>query len=112
MIGVPKKALKRPLLAAALIAALFGAALLVRDLPESPAPAAPVEPAAVEEYAPRRMTLEGTLVCLPHAPGYPPTKECTLGLRADDGTHYVVDFMLMSSIPEEHRVGDRVTGNG
>lgn len=65
-----------------------------------------------EYYEPQRMTLEGTLVCLPHAPGYPPTEECAVGLRVDDGTHYVFDTMLMSSIPEEHRVGDRVTGNG
>lgn len=69
-------------------------------------------PAPVEEYAPQRATLEGTLVCLPHAPGYPPTKECAIGLRLDDGTHYAFDTMLMSSIPEPHQVGDRITGNG
>ncbi len=62
--------------------------------------------------SPQRASITGTLVCLPHAPGVPPTKECAIGLRLDDGTHYVFDTMLMSSIPEPHQVGDRVSGNG
>lgn len=77
-------------------------------------PTAPPAPPAVEQaaYEPRRMALEGALVCLPHKPGITPTKECALGLRTDNGTHYAVDFALMSSIPEPHRVGDRVAGSG
>src|SRR5687768_17200576 len=72
---------------------------------ESPAP-------VVENYEPRRMTLTGTLVCLPHVEGYPPTKECAIGLRTDDGTYYAFDTMLMSSTAEPYKAGDRVTGNG
>jgi hypothetical protein len=106
--------LKRPMTVLAILATLGALVFAVRGLPSEPVPAEPTPPPApvTETYEPKRMTLEGTLVCLPHAPGYPPTKECAIGLRTDDGTHYAFDTMLMSSIPEEHRVGDRITGNG
>lgn len=42
---------------------------------------------------PRRVTLSGTSVCLPHrdASG-PQTMECAFGLKAADGTHYALDL--------------------
>lgn len=39
-------------------------------------------------------------------------EKSALGLHADDETYYVMDFNLMSSTPEAHRVGDKVTGAG
>lgn len=59
-----------------------------------------------------RMTLEGALECLRVSPGYPPDEGCTLGLRADDGSRYAFDTMLMSMIPEPHGAGDRIIANG
>lgn len=114
MITRPSPARKPWLIAIASLALAFGVLVHARVMQErrpiAPEPRQPTAP--VDAYQPQRMSLEGTLVCLPHAPGYPPTKECAMGLRTADGTHYAVDFALMSSIPEEHRVGDRIAANG
>lgn len=126
MFTTPDTKYKFVLLAIAALLLMLGVAAALHILPARPIPGLtpiqptpyapdanrPPPPAVADDFLPQRMTLEGTLECLPHAPGYPPTEECALGLRTDDGTHYVFDTMLMSSIPEEHKVGDRVTGNG
>jgi len=79
---------------------------------KKPAPDPMPPPIVAPSYEPYRANLEGKLICLPHAPGYPPTEECAEGLQATDGKNYVIDFMLLSAIPAEHRIGDHVSGAG
>jgi len=45
---------------------------------------------------PERRTIDGTYVCLPHKDTEgPQTLECAFGLRAEDGTHYALDFTIL-----------------
>jgi len=45
---------------------------------------------------PERRTVDGTYVCLPHRDTEgPQTMECAFGLRAEDGTHYALDFTIL-----------------
>ncbi|HRH26329.1 MAG TPA: hypothetical protein PLF31_02570 [Candidatus Paceibacterota bacterium] len=62
---------------------------------------------------PKRTTLTGTYMCLPHTNTTgPQTEECVFGLKADDGTYYAVDFYLMSSMVPSIKSGDRITASG
>ncbi len=108
MIMMSKAKHKIPLIAVAVILLAFGMVISARR-----APRPMLETPSIENYEPLRATLEGTLVCLlPADQESMQTDECALGLRTDDGTHYAIDFMLMSSIPESHEAGDRITGSG
>lgn len=64
----------------------------------------------------QRVSLNGTYECLPHAPSNTSgTKECTIGLKADDGKHYALDFNLFEpgpSVVGTFHTGDRVTVEG
>ena len=64
--------------------------------------------------SPRRMSLSGTYLCLPHKDTTgPQTMECALGLKADDGKYYALDFNLMSQgLPPSVATGSRISGNG
>lgn len=61
---------------------------------------------------PHSAALSGDTICLPHKAGQPATKECALGLRADDGKNYVLDFNLLSSTTPEFTTGTRISANG
>lgn len=97
--------------AATVLILFFGIPLLTWLFPRHRA-APPAPPASEDGYQPQRRTLTGTLECLPPAPGADPSEPCPLGLRAEDGQRYAVDFALMSSVPEAFEIGDRVTGSG
>jgi hypothetical protein len=73
------------------------------------------EPAAQTsqaDYEPQRGSLSGTVACLPHKAGYPQTEECAIGLKAEDGKNYVLDFNLLSSTTPEFNTGTRLSANG
>lgn len=57
-------------------------------------------------------SLEGTIVCLPHAGPGPHTKECAAGLKTDEGIHYALEFVLTSEALPEFQNGDRMRGDG
>lgn len=59
-----------------------------------------------------RASLEGTIVCLPHAGPGPHTKECAAGLKTDEGAHYALEFVLTSESLPEFQNGDRLAANG
>ena len=47
---------------------------------------------------PRRLLLTGMVTCLPHRDtSGPVTMECAIGLEADDGKYYVLDFNLLAT---------------
>lgn len=50
------------------------------------------------EELPARLEVQGEYECLPHRDqSGPQTMECAFGLEADDGSHYALDFSLLSS---------------
>ncbi len=62
---------------------------------------------------PQRMTLSGKYVCLPHKDtSGPQTKECAIGLHADNGFYYALDFNLMSQTLPKLTPGERITASG
>ena len=62
---------------------------------------------------PRRVSLSGTYVCLPHRnQNGPQTLECAFGLKTDTGEYYAIDFSAMSQIPPPVATGDRISANG
>lgn len=64
-------------------------------------------------YEPYRARLSGEFVCLPHKnQAGPQTGECAFGLKATDGSHYAVDFNLMSQTVPQFAVGDQFTASG
>jgi len=64
-------------------------------------------------YEPYRATLTGEYLCLPHVDtSGPQTLECAFGLKTDDGTHYALDFNLMSQAMQDLRTGERITASG
>ncbi len=68
---------------------------------------------SADPYTPKRMTLSGTYVCLPHKDtSGPQTLECALGLKADNGKYYALDFNLMSQTRPNLKTGDRITATG
>lgn len=58
------------------------------------------------------ISLEGIIVCLPHAGPGPHTKECAAGLRTQDGAHYALEFVLTSEALPEFQTGDRLSARG
>lgn len=66
-----------------------------------------------DETLPKRMTLSGTYLCLPHVDtSGPQTLECAFGIKTDDGTYYALDFMLMSQLAPNVPMNARITANG
>jgi hypothetical protein len=62
---------------------------------------------------PQRITLTGTLVCLPPKDSlHPYTGECTRGIRTNEGIHYAVDFSLSSQHPNNFSNEDVITASG
>jgi hypothetical protein len=62
---------------------------------------------------PKRATLTGTYMCLPHKnTSGPQTDECAYGLKTEEGEYYAIDFYLMSSMVPEIKSGDRITASG
>ncbi len=60
-----------------------------------------------------RTTLTGTYVCLPHKDTTgPQTLECALGMKADDGNYYSLNFNLASQAPPNLATGDRFSASG
>ncbi|MFZ2555594.1 MAG: hypothetical protein WAZ27_01850 [Minisyncoccia bacterium] len=66
----------------------------------------------VIDATPQQMTLTGTYVCLPHVANGPGTKECTFGLKTDDGTHYAVNFGASGTAMQQFQGGERITAEG
>jgi predicted lipoprotein with Yx(FWY)xxD motif len=67
----------------------------------------------VPDFEPYRATLTGEYLCLPHVnTDGPQTLECALGLQAEDGTYYAVDFGLMSTGTPDISTGERITASG
>lgn len=65
------------------------------------------------QQQPKRITLTGTYVCLPHKDKTrSQTDECAIGLRSDDGMYYVLDFNLMSQQVQNLTTGDRISATG
>lgn len=62
---------------------------------------------------PQRMTISGTYECLPHLDTTgPQTQECAFGLKADDGTHYAVNFGASADAMSQFQGGKHVTAEG
>lgn len=63
---------------------------------------------------PRRLLLMGTVTCLPHADtSGPVTMECAIGLEAEDGKYYALDFnVLETSEAFGLETGTRVEAEG
>lgn len=81
-----------PLLLASTLLVAVGCILLTSCSAASSAPG------NVDEAVPRRASLSGTTVCLPHRDtSGPQTMECAFGLRTDDGSHYALDLTVLSS---------------
>ncbi len=77
------------------------------NLPGSPELSGP------PNYTPYRTTLTGTQVCLPHKnTSGPQTLECAIGMKADSGEYYALDFNLMSQTPPNIPSGARFTASG
>ncbi len=72
------------------------------------------EPAAELPDTPYQATLTGTSICLPHRDTTgPQTKECALGLKADDGNNYALDLsrITLEAGFDMHN-GERITVMG
>ena len=66
-----------------------------------------------EAVVPSRASLTGEYLCLPHTNSSgPQTDECAIGMKADDGKYYALDFNLMSETPPQLSLGDRFSANG
>lgn len=62
---------------------------------------------------PQNVTLSGTFECLPHKDAHAPQmEECVFGLKADDGTHYVVNFGASARAMELFQSKARITAEG
>lgn len=59
-----------------------------------------------------RMSLSGTIICLPHIDQSTQTKECAIGLKTNTDTYYSLDFNLLSSVRPDLRVGEPLNANG
>lgn len=60
-----------------------------------------------------RGTLEGEVVCLPHANTEgPQTMECAYGLKTDVGEHYALDLSAFSQEAPGMDTGDRISAAG
>lgn len=68
---------------------------------------------ALPNDVPRRVSLSGTYVCLPHRnQNGPQTLECAFGLKTDTGEYYAIDFSAMSQTPPSVATGDTISANG
>ncbi len=98
----------KTLLSISAVGLLVGVGLLVSSYFRAQPVLSP--PASFEPY---RATLSGTYVCLPHTDmAGPHTLECALGLQADDGFYYALDFNLSAALPSNIPTGARVRGDG
>lgn len=80
-----------PLLLASTLLAALGCILLT-----SCAPTSAEHPDA--SALPRRVTLSGTTVCLPHREHLGiATKECSVGLQTDDRRYYALDLRVLQT---------------
>jgi hypothetical protein len=62
---------------------------------------------------PKRTTLTGTYVCLPHTNSTSTqTDECITGIKTDDGLYYALDFGPLSQTLPQLKAGDRISANG
>lgn len=69
--------------------------------------------AGTENFEPQRMTLTGKQACLPHKDKTgPQTLECAIGMQADNGFYYALDFGLMSQTPPELYGGESFRASG
>lgn len=77
-----------PLLLASTLLVAVGCILLTSCTPTS----------AEQPEAPRRATLSGTTVCLPHRDqSGPHTMECAFGLQTSDSTRYALDLSVLQT---------------
>lgn len=68
-----------------------------------------------DPYAPQRVSLAGSIACLPLKAGTTgaQTADCPLSLHAENGNYYILDLNLMSQTPPAGiKTGDRIRGNG
>lgn len=61
---------------------------------------------------PSPMTMTGTYLCLPHAPGYPQTEECAFGIQADSGEFYAVNFGQSADSMQQFQTNARIRAEG
>lgn len=64
---------------------------------------------------PYRTSLEGTFVCVPYLDerlNGLTTENCEKGIKTSDTEYYSINFMLMSQMIDEPRVGTRIRANG
>lgn len=103
-----------------LFIALFVLAVILQMIPRSQPKSQPSlsEPKAVTpsvtitKSQPKRVTMEGEIVCLPHRnTSGPQTMECAFGIKTDEGEYYAFDTGLMSSMPTQYTSG-RIRANG
>lgn len=60
-----------------------------------------------------RITLTGEYICLPHVDtSGPQTLECALGLHADNGYYYALNFNLSSQSLPNLKTGDKISAGG
>lgn len=66
-----------------------------------------------DDAIPQNVTLSGTYVCLPHIDTEgPQTEECALGMHADDGKYYALDFGQSAQATEEFQDGKYFQAEG
>lgn len=66
------------------------------------------EQGANPSYTPYRATLTGVKVCLPHKNNSgPQTLECAIGMKADSGEYYALDFNQLSQERDDSYLQDR-----
>lgn len=95
---------------ALIVAALCAVFVLLRP-PAADAPVVP--PSDQADVAPQRVTLTGEYTCLPHRDtGGPQTMECALGMKADDGNYYGLDFNFLETGVPALATGDRFSARG
>lgn len=95
----------------ALIVAALCTILLVLKPASGDAPVVP--PAGQPEVVPQRVTLTGEYACLPHRDtSGPQTMECALGMKADDGHYYGLDFNFLEGGVPALATGDRFSAHG
>jgi heat shock protein HslJ len=65
-----------------------------------------------EVDTPEQKELSGTYVCLPQNEGSPASTDCAVGLHADSGDYYAIDFGLLTEGAPALIEGDRLKAKG
>lgn len=66
----------------------------------------------VNEQVDKTSTITGNFSCLPLKAGAPPEVDCTLGVRADDGSYYALDISRIQDANTDLKAEDKIAVTG